>query len=497
MSFRNSVIIAALVGVAASGISYYVWCSWQWKQAADAKDSGSSVTGTAADDTSEDPADTPDPDDVPDDATAESPHVFSAPGDVSIDLRVGNQFALRGNESRRHVALTADTRGRIAQAGNRGPANVVLVIDRSGSMSGERINHARSAARFLVNNLRNGDALSIVTYSNDGRVEMPATTLSTTTRNSALGAIQRIQIGGGTCISCGLDVAREQLNPRLGGPQRVIVLSDGEANSGIIDESSLRNIARQFDQSGAPVSTIGVGLDYNEALMSSVAVGGNGKHYFVEDPSVLARTLAEEIEALDSLVARRVTATFELAPGTRFVRGFDRDFHVAGNSVTVSLGDMPANVERTALFEVAFTADSEGTEPVLDTKVVWEPVGEHQARRVEGRVAVNVTDDASRISTGVEPRVAARVEQALLNRALLEANQEIRQGNLDRARQVIGQQVKSSSMANKGIGSDKLDQQLEALEEVEAELAEPAAAAPRARKKRAKKNAEINAILAE
>lgn len=505
MELRHKILMAVLVGIVASSAIYYGWCSLQWREAAEAGSARQdAATGAAAHTPVGGSASAIDPPTITS-AVQVSPTVTLAHsfvdtlGTLTVDARLGNGFVDADRLTTLHLALTARS-GQADGEAMRVPAHVVMVLDRSSSMAGARIEHARRAAEHVLDHLQDGDSIALVSYSSSSRVDLAATRISAQSREQVRSVIRSIDVGGGTCISCGLETASGVLMGRQhDGVQRVILLSDGQANSGLVDSPSLRNLARGFDERGAPVTTIGVGLDYNEDLMTQIAVGGNGRHFFVEDPTVLATVLRDELDTLDKVVARRVVARFRLAPGVRLARGFDRDFQVDGDIVSVSLGDMPANAERTALVALSVTPDAGATSmPITGVEVDFEDLPSGGAtRHITGQLTAHLTRDPATLRDHVEPEVAARVEQAALNEALLEANEHIRKGDIHKAQQVIDTQWQQSRAANASLGSAKLDTQLRAFEEIKDDIASPAAAAEPMRKSRAKKNAELNRTLME
>ena len=490
---RNA-LKAVLIGVLVSGALYYVWASMQWRQAAQAPQNVNAEVATQDDVPTTGPAVSTAPLVI---KTPTPSAIFVQDGTVRVDARLGHAWMAANSGSNTHIALTASTADGIA-AKVRVPANVTLVIDRSGSMQGERITSAQAAAEFVLDSLQDGDRIALVTYASDARVDMANVVLTPQARVNVRTAIRGIWVGGGTCVSCGIEMGHAELRRGVAddGVSRLILLSDGQANQGITDIGQLATLTRQVEASGAVVSTVGVGLDYNEDLMTQVAVSGNGNHYFVEDPKRLATTLGEEMNTLRQLLARRVTVTFELASGVRFVRGYDRDFQVVGNQVIVSLGDMPANAERTTLFEVALDPTKEGLKPVTGVRVAYDDLTNGRATQVAGDLAAGITADASVVAKGIDNGVSARVEQAALADALAVANEQIQQGKMQEAEATMTQQLSLSRAANVNLGSAKLDRQLEAFEGATMDMKKPAASTASGKSRNKKKNKVMQRSLA-
>ena len=162
--------------------------------------------------------------------------------------------------------------------------NIALVIDRSGSMRGVKMDHTLQAAAHLVRQLKPSDTLSIVSYSDDVRVDIPAQRMKKRNIPRVLAALERIRAGGSTNLSGGLTRGQSEVSRNLkkGHVNRVILMSDGLANRGITDTRELARKVQQVAQRGISVTTMGVGTDYNEDLMTAVADHASGNYYFIE-----------------------------------------------------------------------------------------------------------------------------------------------------------------------------------------------------------------------
>lgn len=199
----------------------------------------------------------------------------------------------------------------------RAPLSVHVVLDVSGSMAGVSIEHARKAAEALVAKLEPGDHFSLVTFSSDARVLIPAGAIGPR-RAKVIETIRAIATEGGTNISAGMDLGYTQAQSS-GGPEGavkiVMLLSDGHANGGDTDPKSLaRRSARAFQES-VQTSTFGIGSDFDGALLSSIADQGAGAYYYVADPTQIAPALTKELDARLVPVAQGLEVRIRLRPG--------------------------------------------------------------------------------------------------------------------------------------------------------------------------------------
>jgi Ca-activated chloride channel family protein len=245
----------------------------------------------------------------------------------------------------------------------RAPLAAVLVIDRSGSMAGDKIDAARAAAERFVQGTSDGDLLGIVTYGSDVTVDLALTEVSSATRSRALDIVRRIEEGGGTNIDGGLQAARAQLQQAdVGGRvARVVLVSDGRPTEGDRSTAALTGHAVTLRALGATTSTLGLGLDYNEDLMEAIAVDGGGRYHYLRSSEQMAKVLDDELQHGRNVVATGVKLHLAraLAPAVR-VAGTPGQKDV-GNAtrLVVDVGDLAAGEERHVLvkLDVAAAAD--------------------------------------------------------------------------------------------------------------------------------------------
>ena len=195
-----------------------------------------------------------------------------------------------------------------AATGTRAPLNISLVLDRSGSMHGEKLAAARDAAAFLIRRLAPEDTVTVVAY--DGDVHTVAD--AHTPRAAVAHLIQQIEPGGSTNLSGGWLRGRELVAAHSRGAgekramNRVLLLTDGQANIGITDPQKLTGLAATAARTGITTSTVGFGADYDEALLRAMADAGAGNTYYIERPDQAPGVFEEEIEGLLSLAAQNV-----------------------------------------------------------------------------------------------------------------------------------------------------------------------------------------------
>ena len=262
------------------------------------------------------------------------------------------------------------------------PLNVALVLDRSGSMGGEKLRQAREAALTALDYLHADDLFSLVTYDSDVRVLVPATRVGD--RYELRRAIESIRAGGNTALFAGVSKGVAEVRKFLDDKHvnRVILLSDGLANVGPSSPDELGRLGRRLGREGISVTTIGLGLGYNEDLMVQLAGNSDGNHVFVEQASDLARIFRSEFGELSTVVAQDLNVIIRCEPGVRPLRLLGRDGEIRGQRVEVRLNQLYALQEKYLTLEVEVDPTSADHKRSLATvELGWNDLGSHRQER--------------------------------------------------------------------------------------------------------------------
>ncbi|MCP9835492.1 MULTISPECIES: VWA domain-containing protein [unclassified Cyanobium] len=189
----------------------------------------------------------------------------------------------------------------------RPPLNLALVIDRSGSMGGTKLSYARKAARFLAGELTSRDRLAIVSF--DDEVQIVVASRPVADPQPFIAAINTIDSGGCTALFDGWRAGATQVAEHLdpAAMNRVLLLSDGQANEGLTNQDQIAAKVAGLTQRGISTSAFGLGDDFDEDLMGAMAAAGDGTLAHIETPSQLADLYASELRGLASTFGRRVS----------------------------------------------------------------------------------------------------------------------------------------------------------------------------------------------
>src|SRR5690606_34454705 len=252
------------------------------------------------------------------------------------------------------------------------PANLVLLIDTSGSMhSADKLPLLKQAFAQLVPRLRAQDRVSIVVYAGSAGLVLPPTPGDR--HAEILAALDRLQAGGSTNGGDGIRLAyamaRQAFAP--GGINRVVLATDGDFNVGTVDQGALETLVGDQRKSGIALTTLGFGSgNYNDAMAERLADVGDGNHAYIDSLLEARKVLVEELGGTLLTIARDVKIQLEFNPAQvaeyRLV-GYEnralRREDFANDKVDA--GDIGAGHEVTALYEITLAGSGADQLPPL------------------------------------------------------------------------------------------------------------------------------------
>lgn len=415
-------------------------------------------------------------------------------GNVKLTTLLSNTHVLMPGDGKVHLEIKLDATKNAG--GERLPMNIALVIDRSGSMRGDKMENTKAAAKHLLTQLTDRDTLAIVSYSDHVRVDLPAQLLTKEALKDATAALARIRPGGSTNLSGGLFRGHEEVsrNQRSGQVNRVILMSDGIANRGITDQKALSMQAQKNAQSGVSVSTMGVGMDYNEDLMTAVADKASGNYYFIGDSKQIASVFTQELKKMFATVAQGAVVKLLVEDGVDLDSVFGYTFTREGDEVKIPLAEMFGGQQRSIL--VAFRAPTVRTGMTRLAKVTlqYEDIAsEGELRTAKVPLQVRVTNDKTLVEKNKNNAVEERAVEIRIATAVTEAADLFREGRAGEAEKMLEDMEASVSDSSAGMGgSARLKKRATALRGLKAEFkaaqqpnSAPAAAARAVKKAKA------------
>lgn len=355
----------------------------------------------------------------------------SAEDDGALRLHVDVDRSVLPADSRQRAIVKIGLDGvRRSRRDRRPPVNLALVIDRSGSMSGDKIERAREAALAAVRRLSPDDIVSLVAY--DTRVETVVHAQRVGDGRELEQAICGLEASGNTALYGGVTRGAAEVRKNLEDRRfvnRVILLSDGLANVGPSSPEELGRLGASLLKEGISVTTIGLGLGFNEDLMTRLAQRSDGNTYFVEDGSDLTRIFAAELGDVLNVVARRIIIEIEFPAGVRPLRFIGREGSVRDQKAELTLNQLYGGQEKFALVEVDVAPARAGDEiEIARARVSFEDAVTQRAASVSARRTVHFSTSRAAVVKSADHKVqaayavnalAAAKEEAI---ALVDAN---------------------------------------------------------------------------
>lgn len=318
----------------------------------------------------------------------------------------------------------------------RPPATIEVVLDRSGSMAGEPLEAAKQAIAKLVDRLDPADRLGVLTFDDAVDVVLPAEPIAD--KAAANRAIAAIAPGGMTNLSGGL--LRGLQEAKRGAADRggatLILLSDGHANVGETNPTTLASLgASARTEHSVTTSTIGVGLGYDETLMSELARGGQGNHEFAEHGDAAAAVLAGEVEGLLSKTVQAASLLVKPAgPVAQVTVWNDLPSQAVEGGIMVELGDLWAGEQRKLVLTFAVPASSAlGLAQVATLELRYVALPDFAEQTVSIPVHVNVVPGDQAAGRIPDPRVQTELVFQQAQEAKRRAAEALRAGDLDAA----------------------------------------------------------------
>ncbi len=360
--------------------------------------------------------------------------------------------------------------------------NLALVLDQSGSMGGNKIAHAKSAAIEALTRLGLEDVFSVVVYDTTVHTIVPAQNA----RNiqDIIQTIRQIDPGGSTALFGGVSQGAAEIRKNIENDfvHRIVLLSDGLANVGPRMPEDLGRLGTALVKENISVTTVGVGTDYNEDLMAQLAQTSDGNTYFVESGYELSRIFSSELGDVLNVVAKKVKVTITLPEGISAVNIIGRKGRIKNNKIELYMNQLYGGQEKYALVEVNLPESKSGSKvKIAQADVEYENPFNRIRERSTGISYASFSSDkiAVKKSTNVD---VVREYQLNLNALIQEKAIELSDKGLKKE---AVEELKQSAAKLKAMGSLYKDEALlkQAQEaEVQADIIEDEGMSKKSRK---------------
>jgi Ca-activated chloride channel family protein len=405
---------------------------------------------------------------------------------LSLSARLSQSKVLQGGDGRVTLCLGLTAPAWPDAQPQALPVDLVLVLDRSGSMSGPKIEYARRAAAALLAHLGTQDRLAVVAYADGVEHLSGLVPVSEPFRARCRQALDAMQPGGATNLGAGLKAGLDLLYAarRRTAAARLVLISDGLANRGVTDPLALGQMASLAREGGFTVSTVGVGDEFNETLMAAIADRGAGRYTWLENPEAFADVFLAELQRVRTTVFADLSVRVTLSAGMQVVDAGGYPVTMQGSQARFHPQGLRPGERRTLYVTLQVPTAGLRSFQVGDIEVSYRLGGHPHRTAFPAALSVACVPDDEAVLGAIDRQ---SWEQKVLdddfNRLREEVAADLRAGQQAKAKERIVQYRQQTGQLNARIASPAVTANLEGearrLEStVDAALAPAAAGAP-------------------
>lgn len=342
--------------------------------------------------------------------------------------------------------------------------DMVIVLDRSGSMQGNKIQDARQAVLNLLSRLSEDDRFALVSYSNNVRTDSGLIRVTASNRERLTSTVRKITAGGGTNLGAGLQEGIRILSQaeKNGSAGKVILISDGLANEGITDISSLGNMASVAVEKAFGISTVGVGADFNEQLMTALADRGAGRYYYLENPLAFANVFQKEFHNTRTATATSVEVRVPLAGRMSLVNAAGYPIEIRDNQAIFHPGNILSGQTRKLFLTFQMPTDMERTFELKGINVRYLHKGEPYTVSLSKPFTIACVKNKKEVFASMDKQEwEQKVLQEDYNKLREKVATDIKKGRKKDALEKIQQYEMEKEPVNSVLGSSKVKENLD------------------------------------
>jgi len=397
--------------------------------------------------------------------TAQPPDVGVKTGVVTVSAHLVQDKIFTGGDGTVALSLSMHADDVLASDEGEGlPVDMVIVLDQSGSMRGQKIEYAKQAILNLLSGLSARDRLAIIGYSNRVWTYSELTNVTAANRERLESIISNISVGGNTNLGGGLQEGIDTLlaTGRDGNLGKVVLISDGLANRGIIHPEALGSIASIAVEEEFGISTVGVGDDFNEQLMTAIADRGAGNYYYLANPQSFAQVFSNEFQHSRSVAAHAVEIRIPLPDGVALVEASGYPITINNDHAIVYPGDLLSGQTRKLFLTLKVPTHAEETYVLQGINVRYKHEGTLYTTAFSETFRIACVSNpqdavASIVQTEWEEKVIQEDFNALRERIAI----DLKNGKQEEALQQIDQYYDQQQRLNNEVGSAEVTDHLE------------------------------------
>lgn len=357
-------------------------------------------------------------------------------GILAVSGRLAQEKIFKGGDGSASLSLTITADDIFTETREKNNVDMVIVLDQSGSMQGKKIEDARTSVRNLISQLGSADRFALVTYSSGVHKYSNLMQMNPANQKYMQQMVNNIYAGGGTNLGAGLQAGINILKnaEKNGNLGRIILISDGLANEGITEPGSLGNMASTALENEFSISTAGIGSDFNEQLMTSLADRGTGNYYYLENPNAFAEVFQKEFHKTQTSAATGVKIQVPLDKGISLVSASGYPIEVKNNTAVFYPGDLGSGQTRNLFLNFRLAADSEKTFEISNITVNYQYKGQNYSASTPSPFYITCAADKQSVISSIKKDVWERkIIQDDYNKLKDEVAADIKAGKQDAA----------------------------------------------------------------
>ena len=397
--------------------------------------------------------------------TGPNPGNLDKKGGVSLTGRLVQDKVLQGGDGTVDLSLSLHADDTLnPDKGIAQHADMVIVLDRSGSMKGSKIRNAKHAVLNLLSDLSEKDRFALVSYSDGVETHSDLVPVTGLNRRHLISLVNRIWAGGGTNLGAGLQTGINTIvrAKKIGNIGKVILISDGLANQGITDSSSLGNMASIAVDKEFSVATVGVGTEFNERLMTYIADQGAGSYYYLKNPKVFAEVFQKEFYNSRTTAATAVEVTIPLRNGMSLVNASGYPIKVTKDHARFHPGNLHSGQTRTLFLTFKMPTHNQKTFEINGITVRYIHNGRpYQSVLSKSFEIACVKNERDVISSIDKEEWEKQVVQEDYNKLKDEVSMDIKDGKEKKALDRIQTYYRKKQQLNTVVGSGKVAENLD------------------------------------
>ncbi len=407
------------------------------------------------------------------------------PGEVTLTCQLGKeQMPITGGSQVAYVLVEAKPTEMVAQV--RMPLNFAIVLDRSGSMKGAKLNAVKQAVQMILDQMADNDYISVIAFDDTVQIIVPAQPAMD--KMGIKMAVERIRDGGGTTMSLGMSTGLNELRKYYspGTVNRMVLLTDGVTYG---DTDRCRALADDAARQGITIKTLGIGADWDEDLLDNIGRRSGGtESEFIRQPGDALHMFQQQFQSAAAVAVRNAQMVLHLSAGItpkKAVKVLPQISDLgpsvlSDRQVVIPLGDLEKDNSQAVLYELMIEPKPAGVFRIAVAELTYDvPTLNLQNQQIRQDIVVGFTQDATQ-AQAVNADVMNYAEKANAHRLVTKVLEEYKatgkvttrlapnvtrvldaetQAALDQLN--AGQQISSEQVKSIGNKTRKLTQRLE------------------------------------